>query len=192
MSQRGFVAGLLLLMTAVAPLAADQGVFRKLFKRGGVEFKVFDALKSVFTMQYPSRDWQAVSGGGSVLVSFAQRKSEATVVVERISLRQALNADDVTDIFVAIEKDEILKRTPAAVISAATVVETGARRVVVVDFSRPGITGVETVRQYSMVEGMQLFRVVCSAQSAHFAKYEPIFSHMAQSFAARQAVQATP
>jgi hypothetical protein len=112
---------------------------------------------------------------------------EASCVVERFRLRQALTPDQVTDVFAQIEADLLKENQPAATEVAARPVTDGGKRLIVIDYSRPdrnpsGDKPVpERVRQYSYPVERNLFRVTCGASNGQFAKYEGIFTAIIKS-----------
>ncbi len=135
-----------------------------------------------FTLQYPKKDWLAVPGGGGVLLTLTERRVEATVAVEDKALNQPLAPDDITDLFAQLEIDAIKERQPKATDFQSRLLEAEGRKIVIVQFTRPGLKGPERVRQFSIPAGPHLYRVVCSSSPAQFAKYEPVFAHIAASF----------
>ncbi len=103
------------------------------------------------------------------------------MLIERSTLRQALDPADITDLFAQIEIDAIKERQPKAADFQSKVLDSGARRLVAVRSSRPGVLGNERVRQYSVPVGTDLYRVTCISSAARFAVYDPVFSHIAAS-----------
>ncbi|MBI2835033.1 MAG: hypothetical protein HYX76_11475 [Acidobacteria bacterium] len=135
-----------------------------------------------FNLEYPKKDWQAVPGGGFVLVTLAQKKGEAAIVVEHATLNIALTAADIDDVFAQTEADLVRERQVAATNVTAKLLDVGPRRLILVEFGRPGIKGAERVRQYSFPVGTDLYRLICSSAVAQFTKFEPVFAHVAASF----------
>jgi hypothetical protein len=121
-----------------------------------------------------------------VLLVLATKKGDAVVLVERSMLRQALEAADITDLFAQIETDAIKERQPKATDFQSKVLDAGDRRLVAVQYGRPGVLGSERVRQYSVAVGKQLYRVTCISSAAQFAAYDSVFSHIAASFTATE------
>ena len=116
------------------------------------------------------------------MLTLASRKGDAVVVIERSPLRQAIEAADITDLFAQIEADAIKERQPKAADFQSKVIDVGDRRLVAVQYSRPGVLGSEKVRQYSMPMGKQLYRITCISVASQFASLDTTFSHMATSF----------
>lgn len=145
----------------------------------------FQPLKGPYgriALEYPRKDWQIVSGGGSVIMTLAQRKSEAAIVIEHSRLNAALAPEEITDVFKDLEVDTIKERQPNAAAIESKLIEIDGRRLIGIQYTRPGVKGPERVRQYSFPDGQDMYRLICSAQSLQFAKYEAIFSHIAATF----------
>lgn len=159
----------------VSPLGADQ--FRLPFKKRTVTFRPFAA--GDVSLEYPARDWNPLSGAGSVLVTFAEKNGEASLVIDRTKLGQPLGTGDITDLFKDIETELVREREADAKDVMAGLSSLGEfPQVVRIEFRRPGPTGAQRVRQHSIPMGWYLYRVVASAGSEAFAEYEPIFDHM--------------
>jgi hypothetical protein len=187
MSSYGAAAIALLMLVFSAPstpASTEQGLPRWL--GGGAkaeEYQPFQAPAGKFSLEFPKRDWQTVSGVGSVIVVFSQAKTEASVAVEHAGLKQALAPEDITQLFVDLEVQNVKERD-AKTGGFRTALRTGSdgRRVIAIDFTRQGLHGVEQVRQFSLPSGSDLFRLICSASPAVFDRYAPVFEHMAESF----------
>jgi hypothetical protein len=150
----------------------------------------FETPNRQVRLEYPKRDWQivpgytasVVPGATSPIVSLMQRKREAAIVVEQTKLHQPLALDDITDLLGQLEADSIKERQPLASDIHSKLVEAGGRRFVIVNYGRQGVTGAERIRQYSIPAGGDLFRLTCVAAASQFARYEPVFAHVAASF----------
>jgi len=149
-----------------------------------LDMQWFQGPNNRIRFEYPKKDWQLVPGGSSVVVTLAQKKGEAAVVVEQNRMNQALASEDITELFGQIEVDIVKERQPSASDVQAKLVQASGRRLVILTYSRKGVAGPERVRQYSIPTGIELFRLTCSAASAQFTRYEPVFAHLAASFAA--------
>ena len=167
---------------AVAAKTADPWIMRTT----KVQFQALRATDAPVQLDSPKKDWMVLPSSGSVLIVLASKKGDAVVLVERTTLRQALEASDITDLFAQIETDAIKERQPKAADFQSKVLDSGDRRLVAVQYSRPGVLGSERVRQYSLAVGKQLYRVTCIASAAQFAAYDPVFSHIAASFNATE------
>jgi hypothetical protein len=151
-----------------------------------VQFQPQRAADAPVQLDLPKKDWMVLPSSGSVLLVLASKKGDAVVLVERSTLRQALEAADITDLFAQIETDAIKERQPKATDFQSKVLDAGDRRLVAVQYGRPGVLGSERVRQYSVAVGTQLYRVTCISSAAQFAAYDPVFSHIAASFTATE------
>ena len=132
-------------------------------------------------VEFPTKDWMVLPSSGVLVLAAASRRGDAVVLIERSTLRQALDPADITDLFAQIEIDAIKEREPKAAEFQSKVLDAGARRLVAVQYSRSGVLGTERVRQYSVPVGTDLYRVICISSAARFAVYDPVFSHVAAS-----------
>ena len=174
-------AFILVLTMLVAPATA----WGQFGRNRPIEFQPFQAPSKRFAMQYPKKDWNVVVGAGSVLVLFAHVKAEASVAVDHTVMKQALSRDEITQLFADLEVDDLKQREPAAQgFKTALRTESDGRRIIVIEFTRPGIKGVEQVRQYLLPNGADLYRLICSAAPVHFGKYDAVFERMAATFTA--------
>ena len=163
-----------------APPPAEYGRAPKL------EVQLFEAPARRIRLEFPKKDWVVVPGGGAALVSFAQRKGEAAIVVEQNRLNQPLASADITELFGQLESETVRDRQMGVADIEAKVYDAGGRRFVVVNYARTGVSGPERVRQSSIPVGADLYRLFCSAAAPLFARYEPVFAHVAASFTAAQ------
>ena len=132
-------------------------------------------------VEFPTKDWMVLPSSGALVLAAASRKGDAVVLIERSTLRQALDPADITDLFAQIEIEAIKERQPKAADFQSKVLDSGARRLVAVQYNRPGVLGNERVRQYSVPVGTDLYRVTCISSAARFTVYDPVFSHIAAS-----------
>jgi hypothetical protein len=169
-------------VTVVPADAATQ--LGRLFRGNkAIEFQQFQSASHNLTVEYPKRDWQIVSGAGAVVVTFAQKKSEASVTIEYEAVEQ-LEAKDITQLVADLEVDRIKGQIPGTDNFRKDIRDDeNGRRLVIVDFTRPSVTtGVDRARQYSLVSAKKMYRITCSATTALFGKYDPVFQHMVASF----------
>jgi hypothetical protein len=165
------------IVLAAALLASSAALDAQLFRRGAPVFKTFTSAE--LTIEYPERDWQQLPGAGTVLVTLATKRGDAAVVIERDKLGQPLTSADITDVFANIEADLVKERHPNAAIVSASLASHGTLGTIVrVEFTRPAAGGAERVRQFSTPAGWYIYRIVCSARSAEFAKHEAIFDRV--------------
>jgi hypothetical protein len=120
--------------------------------------------------------------GGDVVVTFAQKKSEASLIVEHFKRELSLAPEDISDFFAQAEADMLKERQAKAVDVVSKVITVNGRKVIVVDYGHPGPASAERARLYSVPLGQDLYRLNCSALAAQFAKYDPVFTHIAESF----------
>jgi hypothetical protein len=132
-------------------------------------------------VEVPTKDWMVLPTSGRLVLAAVSRKGDAVVLIERTTLLQALEPAEITELFAQIENEEIRKQQPKAADFQWKVLDSGARRLVAIQYNRPGVLGNESVRQYSVPVGTDLYRVVCISSAARFAAYDPVFSHVAAS-----------
>jgi len=171
---------------AAAPSAAQAGVQpgRDVWvaKAAKGNFRPLKDPNGQFTMEIPRRDWSIVPGAGAVVTSVVNKKGDAVIVIEQAALKQALAPDDITDLFADLERELVLEREPKATDFQTRVLDGGGRKLVAVQFVRPGMTGMERVRQFSIPAGRRLYRVSCVAALGSYAMNEPWFAHAVATF----------
>ncbi len=174
---------LALLMVILAPLASVM-VQAQAKPAAGVRkgYQLFRGYSDRFTFEYPTKDWEQVAGGTSSVLSLTQKKREAAVVIEYQPLRLELAPSEIDEEFAKLELEPVTQRQPGATNTGLKLVEMGANKVIVIEYSRKGLAGPETVRQYSLALGKHLYRIVCSAPTASFGKHEPVFTAIVESF----------
>ncbi len=135
-----------------------------------------------FELQYPKRDWMVFPGGGSTLATVAERRARATVQIEHQRLNQPVSLEGNRDLVVQIESDLVRERQrkvgEVKAISPAKPIPDA----IVLEFDRPGSGGPERVRQVSVVRERDLYRILCIAATAEFARYDAAFDAIARSF----------
>lgn len=184
---------LLLLLSFLAGFSATLALATRVHAQGTApaqapaprkDYQILRTFADRFTFVYPKKDWEIIPGGGASLLTLTQKKREATVVVEYQPLHLELEPSEIDDNFAKLELEPITTRQADVNGVGQRLQDLGSQRVVIVDFSRKGTTGTERVRQYSLPIGKHLYRIVCSAPSAAFAKYEPVFTVIVESFRA--------
>jgi hypothetical protein len=163
--------------------------FAQLFGLGGKDYKPFTDQGGRFQLEYP-KDWQPILGVGDVLVTFAQKKGEAAFVIKRFQLLDDPGA--INEVFGQLESDALKMDQPQAKDVSFKIAGANGRAVVVIDYSRPGLAGPERGRQYSFPIGRDVYRLNCAALTGLFAKYDPQFLHIAQSFMSISGAAPTP
>lgn len=147
-----------------------------------VPFQPLRVADAPLQLDVPKKDWMVLPASGSVVVSLANRRGDAAVLVERSTLAVALDAAAITNVFAEIEISTIKESQPKATDFQSRILDIGPRRLVAVQYSRPGVLGAERVRQYSVPVGKQLYHLIVISAAAQFASYDPVFSHIAASF----------
>jgi hypothetical protein len=147
-----------------------------------VQFQALKLVNEGFQMEWPKKDWLLVPSTSPLSVVLVSKKGDASIVVERSSLRQPLEASDITDLFAQLESDAI-KAQQKALDVQARVIDAGAQRLAAVQYHRDGALGPERVRQYSIPAGKRLYRIVCVSTAAQFLAFDALFAHIASTFA---------
>lgn len=181
MSHRYRVSPVAALVVALVSLPAVVG-------RSGVVYAQFnyDQFKDPanrFTLEYPREwFWQLIPGVGDVLAAFTEKKGEAALIIERFQLQQKVAMNDMTDLFAQLELDVLKQKQPKATNFVSRLMDMPGRRIVVIDYARPGLLGPELARQYSYPIETSLYRLTCSSPQAYFGRYESAFARIAQTF----------
>ena len=159
----------------------------------GEDVSIFTDPGRRFSVEFPTGwEWKIISPAGESLALFLHPKSEAAVVVEHLRLKLRLEADDITDVFLNIESDYIKEHQPKASNVVARFSTRNGKKIVIVDYTRPADDERERervrVRQYSLPEGQDLFRVTCMAAQSRFTRYESTFASIADSLTSAEAL----
>ena len=101
-------------------------------------------------------------------------------------MKQSLADEEINLLFAQSESDVVKENHPKMKDLSAKVITQGGRRIVVIDYSRPGVYAAERVRQYSFPVGQNLFRLTCIALPNEFKRYEMTFVEIAGSFKSAQ------
>lgn len=150
--------------------------------QGPARVKTRPASTPRFRVDLPEKDWRLVPGGVNTLGTLAHEDQPVAIVIEYEQLRIALNADEIDATFAELEAGAIKEREPNAAGLAGSIVQTGRRKMAVVNYQRRGIAGPEQVRVLVLVQGQGLYRLVCSAPANQFARYAAVFQRVAESF----------
>jgi hypothetical protein len=172
-----------ILMMALLPLASAM-LDAQAKPAAGVRkgYQLFRGYPDRFTFEYPIKDWEQIAGGTSSVLTLTQKKREAAVVIEYQPLRLELAPNEIDEEFAKLELEPVTTRQPGATSTGLKLVEMGANKVIVIEYSRKGLAGPETVRQYSLALGKHLYRIVCSAPTASFGKHDAVFTAIVESF----------
>ncbi len=138
-----------------------------------------------FTVRYPRKNWQILPGGGSTLATLAEKNGRATVQIEFLRLDQPLRVEEDHDLIVQTESSLIRERQPAARQIQGLAARPDLPGMVSIDFTRPGAAGPERVRQFSVVNGQELYRILCVTRVNDFPKFQASFEQIARSFSVK-------
>lgn len=179
---RPLVAALAIVLVALPSLAAGQmGILKRL---RGPDSQVFRAPDGKFALEYPGKDWRVLPGGGSVIATLAQKDGQASVVIDYSRMNQVLAPGDINDLFADLEAEDLAVRQLEAKGAKPSIVNVGTRRVVVIEYSRAGLKGPEKVAQYTLPAGQDLYRLICVAPAGLYARFQPVFVGMIETFQA--------
>lgn len=165
-------------LTALPAIAGRTGRLHAQFS-----YDTFKDPANRFTLEYPREwFWQLIPGVGDVLAAFTEKKGEAALIIERFQLQQRITPGDMTDLFAQLELDALKQKQPKASNFVSRLMDMPGRKIVVIDYARPGLLGPELARQYSYPVDVSLYRLTCSAPQSYFPKYEAAFTRIAQTF----------
>jgi hypothetical protein len=145
------------------------------------KYQLFKDPGGRFELQYPEKDWKRLPAGGSSLAVFA-RNDGPTLFVDHIKLVDALTAPEIAGM-PAVELSTLKEQQPKAKDFKSDMLDSKAGRGVLIRYSRDN-NGPETVVQYSIAVGLELFRINGVIPDKQLAKYEPVVMYMIQSFTA--------
>jgi hypothetical protein len=180
--QRAFsMLVLLILFLLSSGPAAGQGGLKGLF--GGDKnptYQIFKDPAGRFEVEYPNKDWKLLPAGGSSMAVFScSCKDGPTLYVDHLKLVDRLTQGEI-DAMPGIELNRIKDLEPTGKDFKSEMLESKAGRGVLIRFSRP----TETVVQYSIPAGQDLFRLTGVLPQKQLSKFEPIVRHMIESFKA--------
>jgi len=144
-----------------------------------VKYQVFKDPSGLFELEYPEKDWKRLPSVGQNLVSFF-RNDGPTFFVGHVKLSEPFTEAEIANL-PAVELTTLKDQQPKATGFKSDLFESKAGRGVVIRYSREGA---ETVIQYSIAVGTELFRINGVIPDKQIAKYEPIVMYMIQSFKA--------
>jgi len=140
-----------------------------------------------FALRHPN-NWRGLFGVGPTLAVIVEKDGKAAVFVEYLRLQQPLDSTRDYDLIVQIERELITERVPKADQVAPVAPRPELPGVVTLEFTRPGPKGADRIRQFSVVNGADLFRILCVAPAPEFARFAPIFEQLVRSFTGSPAV----
>lgn len=171
-----------ILMLLSTGLAAEQNVFKRMVGAdSNVKYQAFKDPNGRFEIEYPQKDWKRLPSGGSSLAVFA-RNDGPTLFVDHITLAEALTPAEIGGM-PAVELSTLKDQQPKAKDFKSDMLDSKAGRGVLIRYTRDA-TGPETVVQYSIAIGLELFRINGVIPDKQVTKYEPIIMYMIQSFRA--------
>lgn len=179
--RRGLVA-LIAAILCLCSTGLTAGQLRKIFGGdGNVKYEKFRDPAGRFELEYPAKDWKRLPSGGSSLAVFA-RNDGPTLFVDHVTLVEALTPTELRGM-PAVELGALKEQQPKAKDFKSDMLDSKAGRGVLIRYSRDA-TGPETVVQYSIAVGQELFRINGVIPDKQLTKYEPIVMYMIQSFTA--------
>jgi hypothetical protein len=139
------------------------------------------AATTHFRIEMPEKDWRLLSAGINTLACLIHKDNAASIVIEYELLQLALRPEEVDANFADLEMTTIREREMTGTAFASRV-DTAGRRRAIVDFQRRAPGGPEQVRVFVIVQGKQLYRLVCVAPAKEFSKFAPVFQTVCGSF----------
>jgi hypothetical protein len=157
------------------------GQFKWMVGDKSVKYVSFKDASGRFELEYPEKDWKRLPSVGQSLIGFA-RNDGPTLFVDHVRLVEALTPAEMAGLL-SVELSTLKDQQPKATGFKSEDLESKAGRGVLIKYSREG-AGPETVIQFSIAVGMELFRITGVIPDKQVAKYEPIVMYMIQSFKA--------
>jgi hypothetical protein len=106
----------------------------------------------------------------------------AGIVVERFKSRTELKPEEISDLTAKLELELLKDNQPATTNASVKLVTSGTRRLVVIDYTRPGLTVPERVRQYTYLIRTDVYRLTCYTALKMFDRYLGTCETVAESF----------
>jgi hypothetical protein len=179
---RSFATALMMVFAGASALAQPPAP-NEVGRAPKLEVQKFVGPGNRVRLEFPKKDWLIIPGGTMTVASLTQKSGQAAVVIEHTKLNAPLAPEDITDLFAQLEADQVKELEPTANDVQSKLVSVDNRRMVIVGYTRRGVTGIERVRVYSVPLGSDLYRLTCSAAAPQFARYEQVFAHVAATFA---------
>jgi hypothetical protein len=168
-----------ILCTWSTALSAAQ--FKWMVGDKSVKYQPFRDASGLFEIEYPEKDWKRLPSVGQSLVGFA-RNDGPTLFVNHVRLTEPFTPAEIAGL-PAMELSTLKDQQPKATGFKSEPLESMAGHGVLIRYSREG-AGPETVIQFSIAVGQELFRISGVLPDKQAAKYEPVVMHMIQSFKA--------
>jgi hypothetical protein len=167
-------------LAAGQPATAGQNPLKRFFGDKDTRYQTFKDSAGRFEIDYPSKDWRLLPGAESSLAVFAHNDGP-TLFVDHVRLVDSLTPDEI-EALPDHEVDRLKQREPQAKLTSV-MLQSKAGNGVLITYSRIG-TGPESVAQYTIAAGQDLYRLNGIVPERLAAKFEPIIKHMIQSFKA--------
>jgi hypothetical protein len=176
------LAAVCCLLSAERPAAAQKVL--GIFGSGKVQYKAFRDTGGRFEVEYPSKDWNTLSTGGSAVEILASKDRAATVVVDLSKLTEPIDPNEVPTNH-KIELQSLKDQYPTAKDFTDEIVDSKAGvKASMVRFLRVGSNGPERVMHFTIGIGLEMYRLDGVVSEASRAKYEAILNYMLLSFKA--------
>jgi hypothetical protein len=144
-----------------------------------VKYQPFKDSAGRFELEYPTKDWKLLPSGGSSLAVFA-RNDGPTLFIDYIKMVDRLTPGEI-DAMPDAEVSRLKEQQPKAKGFKTDMLDSRAGRGVLVRYSRDAAPP-ETVVQYTIPVGQDLYRLNGVIPDKQLSKFEPIVMHMIQSF----------
>jgi len=149
----------------------------------------FSAAKlpwNTFSIELP-KNWQLVPGYGGILLTAVEKtrnnQATAAIALEQMLLVEPLAVNDIDAVLAGLETAAARQRDPAGQDFDQQVKEADGRRIVFIQYSRPGLNGLDRVVLYAIPSGRVMYRLICIAPAAQLTTtYQATFAHVARSF----------
>jgi hypothetical protein len=162
-------------------LAAGQDPFKTAGGDKNTGYQTFKDPAGRFELEFPTKDWRLLPSGGASLAVFV-RNDGPTLFVDRLRLVDRLTPGEI-DALPEMEIARLKEQQPKAKDVKSDMAEAKGGRGVLIRYSRVG-TEPESVVQWTIPAGQDLYRLNGVVPEKLFSKYEPIILHMIQSFKA--------
>jgi hypothetical protein len=179
--RRAAAAAIVVALTAWSGAARAQNPFKWLTHDKDTKYRTFKDAAGRFELEYPEKDWKLLPSGGSSLAVFA-RKDGPTLFVDYLRLADRLTPGEI-DAMPDMEVGRLKERQPKATGFKTEVLDSHAGRGVLIRYNR-AVAAPETVLQYTIPVGQDLFRLNGVVPDKELTKYEAVIMHMLQSFTA--------
>lgn len=133
------------------------------------------------SFNYPKKDWVAVPAAGGNIALLMHKKGEASLALDFQTLRVPLAPEDIDDTFKEIELEALTQRAPQSRVVSSALTDMAGTKVVLIRYGAAGVAGDLDVTQYSMVDGVSLYRLTCAAVRSLAARHAAACETVARS-----------